>query len=85
VCIADPSGLTFDDTFSAPRLFVSDVMLPMLPGYPLEPMRVDGQSGRHISTLPKEGTVAFWRRIIGEPLCAFVQRAMNALPEEGSR
>ncbi len=65
-----------------PRLFVGEPSPRLLPGYPLESLQIDPQTGRYISEMNEEERAAFWQRTLGEALRAFIQRAL-ALPSRG--
>lgn len=63
----------------APRLFVDTSHTEMLPGYPLESLQIDPESGKYITQLSKEEQADRWRRPLGLPLANFIQKHLNEI------
>ncbi len=72
VCIADPSGKISEITLRTPRVFTSKRSDKSVPGYPLESIQIDPETGKYISEMTPKEMAAFWQRTLGAPLCAFV-------------
>ena len=73
VCFATEGGEIFETTILSPRMFVSTPSQVMIPGYPLESLQIEPESGKYISEMTSEEQDAFWQRIVGKELCAFVR------------
>jgi 8-oxo-dGTP diphosphatase len=69
------------DAFSAraPRLFVGTSHTEILPGYPLESLQIDPESGKYITELSKEEQADKWRRPLGSPLASFIKKHLNEI------
>ncbi len=76
VCIADPKGKVSELTIRTPRVFTSKKSESLVPGYPLESIQIDPETGKYISELNTEEMAAFWQRTLGAPLCAFVSEVL---------
>lgn len=76
VCIADGDGRVFEKTIISPRRFVATPSSQIMPGYPLESLQIDLDSGKYISEMNDEEQDAFWQKMIGEELCRFVSEAL---------
>lgn len=72
ICVADPSGKILETTLRTPRVFTSKRSDKSVPGYPLESIQIDPETGKYISEMTSEEMAAFWQRTLGAPLCAFV-------------
>ncbi len=77
VCIAKPDGTFAETTLRTPRVFTSKRSSTMVPGYPLESIQIDPESGRYISEMSPNEQAAFWQRTLGEQLCAFVREHID--------
>lgn len=75
VCIADSAGRTFERSFLSHRLFVNQPSTHMLPGYPLESIQIEPESGRYVSEMTDEEQAVFWQKTVGQPLSEFVRDA----------
>ena len=73
LCFATPEGETQETTIISPRIFVSQPSSNIIPGYPLESIQIDPNSGRYVSDLSLEDQDIYWQKAIGEPLMAFVK------------
>ncbi len=73
VCVADPDGKIWETTIKSPRIFTSKRSLSVVPGYPLESIQIDPESGRYISEMSEAEQAAFWQRMIGKELIKFMQ------------
>ncbi len=82
VALAHPDGRLDETIIETPRRFVARPSPILLPGYPLESLQIDPQTGRYISEMSEEERAAFWQRTLGQALRAFIQRAL-ALPSRG--
>lgn len=76
ICIADPSGKISETTLRTSRVFTSKRSDKSIPGYPLESIQIDPETGKYISEMTSEEMAAFWQRSLGVPLCAFVSSAL---------
>ncbi|NMB48713.1 hypothetical protein GYA13_04740 [Candidatus Kuenenbacteria bacterium] len=73
LCFATPDGKILETSIISPRIFVSQPCARIDPGYPLESLQVDPNTGQYISEMtPKERDI-FWQKAIGAPLSAFVK------------
>ncbi|SRR5258706_4407597 len=73
LCLADAEGRVFEKTFLSPRIFVSTPSAYLLPGYPLESIQIDPESGQYITEMTEEEQAAFWQKTIGQFLVDFVR------------
>lgn len=73
VCLATPDGQFFETTFDSPRIFVAVPSPRMITGFPLESLQLEPVSGRYVSEMSQAEQDAFWQKIVGQPLCTFVQ------------
>jgi hypothetical protein len=76
VCISTPEGAISETTIKTPRIFTSIPSDTSVPGYPLESIQIDPETGKYISELTTEEMAAFWQRTLGAPLCAFVNKVL---------
>jgi hypothetical protein len=72
VCIADPDGKVAEVTIKTPRIFSSKPSEASVPGYPLESIQIDPETGKYIAELTAEERATFWQRTLGAPLRTFV-------------
>jgi len=72
ICVATPSGETQETTIISPRLFVSRPSQRIVPGYPLESIQIEPESGKYISEMSQDEQDIFWQKAIGEKLCNFI-------------
>lgn len=73
VCIATPDGRYQETSIKAPRIYVSEPSSVIQPGYPLESLQIEPESGKYMSELTQEEQDTFWQKAIGKPLLEFVQ------------
>jgi XTP/dITP diphosphohydrolase len=73
VSIAKPDGTSVEDSIISPRLFVAKASDKIVPGYPLESIQIDPETGKYVSEMSDEEQAQFWQRNIGEPLSHFVE------------
>jgi XTP/dITP diphosphohydrolase len=73
VCIATPEGKVWETTIKSSRILVSKPSKKSIPGYPLESIQIEPDSGKYISEMTQEEQDAFWQNAIGKPLLKFVQ------------
>lgn len=73
VCIASPDGKYETTTILSPRIFTNIPSASIVPGYPLESMQIDPETGKYISEMSQEEQDVFWQRAIGKPLQEFVK------------
>lgn len=78
LCLTDTQGRVYEQSFFAPRIFVSEPSACLLPGYPLESLQLDPQSGKYIAEMSEEEQATFWRQTIGQALVDFVQEAQQS-------
>ena len=72
VCIADTNGKISEMTIRTPRVFTSKRSPIRIPGYPLESVQIDPETGKYISEMSVEEQTVFWQRTLGVQLCSFV-------------
>lgn len=75
LCLADAHGRICEHSFFSPRIFVGTPSPRLLPGYPLESIQLDPQSGTYVAEMSEEEQAAFWQKTIGQALVDFVQKA----------
>jgi XTP/dITP diphosphohydrolase len=73
VCVATPEGSFQETTIVSPRIFTCVPSPKTVPGYPLESMQVDPETGTYISEMSQEEQDFFWQRAIGKPLQEFIK------------
>jgi XTP/dITP diphosphohydrolase len=73
VSIAKPDGTSVEDSIISPRLFVAKASDKIVPGYPLESIQIDPETGKYVSEMSDEEQAQFWQRNIGKPLSRFVE------------
>jgi XTP/dITP diphosphohydrolase len=72
ICIANPEGELRETTIISPRIFVAEPSSVIVPGYPLESIQVEPESGKYISEMSQDEQDIFWQKAIGKQLCDFV-------------
>lgn len=82
VCFATPAGQMFETTVIQPRRFVSRPSFRLVPGYPLESLQIDSQTGKYIAEMTNDEKRVFWQALIGERLCKFVREALERFSKE---
>ena len=73
ICIATPEGRYWEAIVKAPRIYVSEPSQTIQPGYPLESLQIEPESGKYMSEMTQEEQDIFWQKAIGRPLLEFVQ------------
>lgn len=73
MCIATPDGSYKETTIKTPRVFVSNPSSVIQPGYPLESLQIEPESGRYMSELTQEEQDIFWKKTIGNEVLRFIQ------------
>ncbi len=73
ICVATPDGEYKETTILSPRIFTSAPSAVLVPGYPLESIQIDPETGSYISEMSQEEQDRFWQRAIGKPLQEFVE------------
>ncbi len=68
LCIASPAGVLRETTIVSPRIFSKQISPKMVPGYPLESMQIDTETGKYISEMTQEEQDQFWQRAIGDEI-----------------
>jgi len=76
ICIADPNGNISETTVRTPRIFTSKRSNKSVPGYPLESIQIDPETGKYISEMSTGEMAAFWQRTLGTALCAFASNVL---------
>jgi len=76
ICLATSDGEISETTIRTPRIFTSTPSSTIVPGYPLESIQIDPDSGKYISEMNPEEVSDFWQRTLGAELCAFVTRSL---------
>jgi 8-oxo-dGTP diphosphatase len=77
VCIALPDERVFETEIASPRRFVSKPSEKIIPGYPVESLQVDPETGKYISEMTDKEKESFWQRLIGKELSDFVNEAVK--------
>ncbi len=72
ICVADPDGAIFEMTLKTPRIFTSERSPKVVPGYPLESIQIDPETGKYISEMTSEEQANFWQRTLGTSLRSFM-------------
>ena len=73
ICVANPEGRTWETTIISQRVFVGVPSPKSVPGYPLESIQTDPETGKYISEMSQEEQDFFWQKAIGKKLCEFIQ------------
>lgn len=73
ICVASPEGKTWETTIISPRVFVAIPSPKSVPGYPLESIQTDPESGKYIADMSQGEQDAFWQKAIGQKLCEFIR------------
>lgn len=73
ICVATTTGTFKETTIVSPRIFTSLPSRKIVPGYPLESIQIDPDTGKYISEMSQEEQDAFWQRAIGGPLQEFIR------------
>lgn len=73
VCVAEPDGRVWETVIISHRIFVGERSQRMIPGYPIESLQIDPETGGYISEMSETEKAEFWRRTIGSELCRFIQ------------
>lgn len=84
VCIATSDGMLFETTMESPRRFVSVPSGKMIAGYPLESIQIDPDTGQYISEMSQGEQDAFWQKMIGGKLSAFVVKSLARMDQLSS-
>jgi inosine/xanthosine triphosphate pyrophosphatase family protein len=71
--IANSNGSSVEGSIISPRLFVAKQSEMVVPGYPLESIQIDPETGKYISEMSAEEQATFWQRTIGKQLNDFVR------------
>ncbi len=74
-----PDGRSEAFNAKAPRKFVGTPNTTILPGYPLESLQIDPQTGKYITELSKEEQADRWRQPLGAPLTNFIKKCFNSM------
>lgn len=74
ICVATPDGRFEEITIISPRIFTSVSSSKTFPGYPLESMQIDPDTGKYISEMNQKEQDLFWQRVIGKPLQEFIRQ-----------
>jgi len=68
-----PDGYSIIFSSETPRTFVATADTNVLPGYPLESIQIDQETGKYISELSAEEQAERWQETLGAPLAAFIK------------
>jgi XTP/dITP diphosphohydrolase len=74
ICVATPDGRFEETNIISPRIFTSTPSPKTVPGYPLESIQLDPETGKYISEMTQAEQDLFWQRAIGKPLQEFVEK-----------
>ena len=77
ICFVKSTGEKYETTIISPRIFTSKVSSDVVPGYPLESIQVDPESGKYVSEMSKEEQASFWQKSIGSELMSFVKSILK--------
>lgn len=72
VVLAQPDGKFESMEIDDERIFVSTPSDQRLEGYPLESLCIDPVTNTYVAAMSDIERAAFWQRVIGEPMAAFV-------------
>lgn len=61
------------------RTFVSTPHSAALPGYPLESLQIDPESGKYLTEFTPQEQAEAWRKSLGQKLAAFIQQNIEDL------
>lgn len=61
VCIAHPDGQLQEITFRSSRIFVNKPSQKIMPGYPLESLQIDSETGKYCSEMTEDELAKFYR------------------------
>lgn len=76
VCIAAPDGTAEEvAVIESPRIFTSQPCETKIPGYPLESLQIDPESGEYIAEMTEEERALFWQKAIGGKLMELVKKS----------
>ncbi len=73
VCVAEPDGRAWETVIRSPRIFTGERSRKAIPGYPLESLQIDPETGMYIAEMSEAEQAEFWQRAIGSELCRFIQ------------
>lgn len=73
ICVADSTGKVWETEIISPRIFVSQPSPKSIPGYPLESIQIEPETGQYISEMSQAEQDTFWQKKIGAELCHFIQ------------
>ncbi len=75
ICVANPKGAIRETTIkNPPRIFVDKPCSTIVPGYPLESIQIELESGKYIAEMTKGEQDKFWQKTMGSALADFIQR-----------
>jgi XTP/dITP diphosphohydrolase len=74
ICVATPDGQLWETSLKTPRIFVSTPCAKVVPGYPLESIQIDPESGKYIAEMTAKEQATFWQRTLGKQLRNFVDQ-----------
>ncbi len=72
VCIANGDKIS-ETTLISPRIFTKHPSPVMIPGFPLESIQIDPDTGKYISEMTQNEQDIFWQRAIGQKLQEFIK------------
>lgn len=65
-------------TAASQRIFTSEISSKKSPGYPLESIQLDPQSGKYLAEMSKEEVERFWQDSVGKE----IKELFSTLQEE---
>jgi len=77
VCFVKSTGEKYETTIISPRIFTSKISSTVVPGYPLESIQIDPESGKYVSEMSKEEQASFWQKAIGSELMNFIKLVLE--------
>jgi hypothetical protein len=79
IAVATPDGRLMASEILSPRKFRKGASSRIVPGYPIESIQIDPESGVCIADMSADEQASFWQRVIGDPLADFVKKALSEL------
>ena len=78
-CLADSTGVVAETLIESPRLFVSRQSQKVIPGFPLDSLQIDPETGIYVSEMDEQQREVFRSKGFGKKLSEFISPLMNRL------
>jgi inosine/xanthosine triphosphate pyrophosphatase family protein len=72
-CLADAQGIIGETVIVSPRQFVSTPSTQVIPGFPIDSLQIDPDTGVYISEMNATQREVFRRKGFGTKLCEFIE------------